>query len=144
MLSRLQSHESQIQSRPWRNSLNHLDLAGGCVSISILFVFEISVLLRRKHDGDGDIDGGVERRWKSVLSVVHRTQDGEQRDPFANSTANYVPTSRGFTLVGICSRGFPLTPLGLLQRRRFGLFSRFLRLLGRCRTFFPFASMVGL
>lgn len=35
--------------------------------------------------------------WKGK-SVLFATQDGEQRDPlpFANSTANYVPTSRGF------------------------------------------------
>lgn len=45
--SRLQSHQSQIQSQAWRNLLNHLEKRkGGCVSISILLVFEISVLLR--------------------------------------------------------------------------------------------------
>lgn len=44
------------------------------------------------------------------LRAVHRTQDGKQRIPFTNSTANYALTSRGFTPVWMRSRGLRAPP----------------------------------
>lgn len=44
------------------------------------------------------------------FSAVHRTQDGKQRIPFTNSTANYVLTSRGFTPVWMRSQGLRAPP----------------------------------
>lgn len=44
------------------------------------------------------------------FSAVHRTQDGKQRIPFTNSTANYALTSRGFTPVWMRSRGLRAPP----------------------------------
>lgn len=69
--------KSQIQSQAWRNLLNHLEKRkGGCVSISILLVFEISVLLRV-------VRGCCPRNdvWLSVRSsrwsTAHKTGNNE-------------------------------------------------------------------
>jgi len=104
------------------------------VSISIHVVFEIFVLVGQSRAMEMS---ERERRRCAVLLAVHHMQDGKERSPFANSTANYVPTSRGFTPTGICCRGFAChPPLGIVAELSFKLFQS-------CRASFetrPFLS----
>lgn len=116
------------------NSINQLEARGGCVSISIPRRFR-NFRARRAVTGSerAKETGRAEReRERKVLSVVHRTQDRKRRIPFANSTANYVPTSRGSTLAGCiprsaCHSPSPPSPSGWFAAdSSFRLFQSFL------------------